>query len=224
MATYSWKLLRISLLAATLTGVVLVLGKSILYPANSNQTFTPFEFPSTVPLSGWQPGESSSVTRTNDVLFVTARNYQYIQEDLSLDIKMYYLIMGKEINIKDFTKKYAYGDFIPGKVSLRQQEQIGFYSFWNTEERVNLGACINPRGGSTVTGDQFRQNHNIHDLRFSRILLWLVGRVPLRDWRCLWTILSVPLETGKSPEEVYPMLEQAWFSWYKWWQPRFPQP
>ena len=136
---------------------------------------------------------------------------------------MYYLTL-EDGGMNQFIEKYAYGEFIPGKVLLRQQEQTGFYSLWQTEDRVNLGACINPRGGSTVTGDQFRQNRNIHDLQFSRIMFWLIGLVPLRDWRCLWTTLSVPIETGKSPQEIYPVLEQAWFSWYEWWQPRFPQP
>lgn len=223
MTSNPWKSLRISLLGATLTAVVLVLGKSILYPASGDRTVTPFEFPETVPLSGWQAEDSVPQTIAEKDPFVASANYPYIQDGLSLEIEMYYLIADDK-GMKKFTDKYAYGEFLPGKVELRQQEHIGFYSFWNTENRVNLGACINPRGESTVTPDQYRQNHNIHDLQLSRILLWLIGRLPLRDWRCLWATLSVPIETGQSPEEVYPVLEQAWFSWYKWWQSRFPKP
>jgi len=223
MIANRWQSLRFYLLATTLISVVLVLVKSILFPANDKQKFTPFEFPSTVPLSEWQAGETTSVTIPENAPFVAATNYQYFQDNLSFDITMYYLMV-EDGGMKLFTEKYAYGELTPGKVTLRHQEQTGFYAFWNTENRVNLGACINPRGGTSVTPDQFRQNHNIHDLTFSRILLWLIGRVPLRDWRCIWTTLSVPIEPGQSPEEVYPMLEQAWFAWAPWWQSRFPQP
>jgi cyanosortase A-associated protein len=33
----------------------------------------------------------------------------------------------------------------------------------------------------------------------------------------------VPLEKNQ-PEQAYSLLESVWFSWYGWWQPRFPKP
>jgi cyanosortase A-associated protein len=50
----------------------------------------------------------------------------------------------------------------------------------------------------------------------------LLGQEALLDKRCLWVYLSIPLRNS-SPEEAYKTLEQAWFSWYQWWQPRFPK-
>jgi cyanosortase A-associated protein len=49
-----------------------------------------------------------------------------------------------------------------------------------------------------------------------------LGQEGLKDRRCLWAHLSVPLKNS-SPEAAYQVLEKAWFSWYQWWQPRFPK-
>ena len=222
--TQEWKLVRIGLLATTFAGVLLVLVKSIFYPASSDRTRYPFEFPPEVALPGWQSLESKSLVPTEDSVFLSARNYQYVQNNRSLEIKMYYVIVDDASGIQEVLEQHGYGSWVISKAQMQENKQIGFYAFWQSEQQVNLGACINPYGDSTVTTDQFGQNHNVSALKLRRIVPWLLGTDSLRDLRCLWTTLSMPLETGESVEKVYPILEEAWFSWYDSWQPRFPEP
>jgi cyanosortase A-associated protein len=52
-------------------------------------------------------------------------------------------------------------------------------------------------------------------------LAWLLGKASIRDRRCLWTQLSIPV-TELEPKQAYLILEKSWQEWYQWWQPRFP--
>lgn len=223
MIADSWKTARIALLGTTFAGVLLVLVKSIFYPASSDRSVSAFDFPQTVPLSGWQQIKATPLPVTEDALFLSGAHYQYLQEDRSLDIRMYYVTVGNASGLQDVIKKYGYENWVQNQVEMRQDKNIGFYGFWQKENRVNLAACINPIPRTTLTGDQFGQMYNSQAFQLGRIIPWLLGKAPLRDSRCLWTTLSLPIETGKSPQEIYPVLEQVWFSWYEWWQPRFPQ-
>lgn len=216
-----WKNLRIPLLAVTLSGVLLVLGKSILYPAVSSRTVTPFVFPSAVSLLEWQPLPSHPLVdqTAKHPNYLSGRHYQYIQNNLPLNIEMRYVV-DTAGDVKDFIKTYT---SIPSSPVLRQQEGIGFYSLFIYQGKAYLSTCINPHGGSTVTARQFKQNRNTYDLQLGRLLPWLLGQENLKDERCLWTHLSIPLRDS-SPEPAYLLLESAWFSWYQWWRPRFPKP
>ncbi len=106
--------------------------------------------------------------------------------------------------------------------NLHQQQGVGFYSLFVYQGRSHLSACINPRGGSTVTSAQFLANRYTYDLQVKRLVPWLLGRESLPDRRCLWADLSIPLNK-MSAHTTYPVLAQAWSSWYQWWSPRFPQ-
>jgi cyanosortase A-associated protein len=217
----AWKPLRMMLLATTFSGVFLVLLKSVFYPAESTSTVTPFAFPPTVPLQGWQPLTSDPLgdATPDRTHYIAGRRYQYIQNELPLAIEMRYFVdTGGEV--KEFLKNHTSISVSP---VLRQKEEIGFYGVFTHQEQAYLSACINPRGGSTLTARQFKQNRNAYDMQLSRLLPWLLGRENLKDERCLWTHLSIPLKDSSS-EVAYQNLEDAWFSWYQWWQPRFPEP
>lgn len=222
MAIARWSSLRIWLLAATFGGVLVVVGKSILYPAGDKQV-TPFEFPTAIPLPEWQHLESTPLDKTEEKDIAAGMDYRFVQKNVVLDIKMRY-ITSKQADVKKLMKQYGGDRPYPNTLPLRQQEGVGFYSIWGTPERSYLSACINPHGGSTVTEEQFRKNRNIYDLQPIRIWYWLLGRGELRDWRCLWAVLSVPIEPTSSQEDAEKMLLGAWLSWYEWWQPRFPKP
>ena len=215
-----WKHLRLIFLSAIFTAVLGVLLKSILIPS-TNKITTPLSFPATVPLDGWQTLPSSTLVgadgdRTSP--FLSGRHYQYIKNNLTLDVEMRYFV-NTNGEVKDFIKNYGSISVSP---LIRQKEGIGFYGLFTHQERAYLSACINPYGSSTVTARQFKQNLNVHDLQFNRLLPWLVGLEKLKDERCLWTHLSIPIKHS-SPEEAYQNLENIWFSWYKWWNPRFPK-
>lgn len=234
---------RIPLLAIVFGSVFLSLVKTILFPPPDtnkvvDSTFTPFSFPTAVPLPGWQASTSDSLPNSweqpavkppinNDQLRLLAgRQYRYVQKNLSLDIQMVYVAnTSGKLNISTVVKNYSskQSSFSTPTVLVRHKEGIGFYNLFAYQQRAYLNACINSRGGSTITRSQFMLNRYIYDIRLGRIFSWLLGRESLRDRRCLWAHLSIPLKNS-SQDAAYQILEAAWFSWYQWWYPRFPKP
>lgn len=214
-----WKNIRLSFLAVTTIGVFLVLAKSILIPAEDKRTASAFVFPNTLPLAEWQSLPSKRlVPQSQRLKYLSGRKYEYIQNDLALNIEMRYVD-----NTVGDVKEYIKQEKLPlSKVMQRQQTGIGFYNLFTYQEKAYLSSCINPRGGTTVTDRQFKQNRNTYDVQLNRVLPWLLGQQNLKDNRCLWTHLSVPLK-HTTPDHAYQKLETAFFSWYQWWEPRFPK-
>lgn len=221
----NWQQFRACFLAVTLCGTLSVLGKSTFNPTPAVQHTSipaPFVFPE-VPLPGWQPLTSRPLT--NDVThqkFLAGRLYRYQEKGLPLEIEMVYTIENSG-NVMGFISKYT---SIPlsaiASRTDRYQEAVGYYMLFVYQKRAYLTSCINPRGGSTVTLPQFQHNRYSHDIEFSRLLNWLFTQENIRDLRCLWVHMSIPLNTN-SPENAYSTLEKAWLAWYQWWQPRFPK-
>lgn len=218
--------LRLSLLAVIFGSVFFVLGRTILTPtAGNSSTVTSFVFPTAVPLPKWQPTASrplaARITESPD--YPSGRLYQYIQNNLPLDIEMRY-VANTNGDVKYFIHQYSSTSPPPGQLSLvsRQQEGVGFYNLFAYQQRAYLSSCINSRGGSTITESQFKLNRYTYDIQLSRLLGWALGQTNLVDGRCLWVHLSVPLKNS-SPEDAYQTLEKVWFDWYQWWHPRFPQ-
>lgn len=213
--------LRLSLLAVIFGSVFCVLGKTIIEPTTGNNTVASFIFPPTVPLPEWQPLKSRplAVTPIGDSPNLSGRQYQYIQNDLTLDIEMRYLIntIG---HVQFFIRSLPQ---FPGQLTLasRHREGLGYYYLFAYEQRAYLSTCINSRGDTTVSEAQFLRNRYLYDMQFGRLLLWLLNRGSFQDKRCLWAHFSIPVKN--SAEDTYKNLEKAWEDWYRWWQPRFPQ-
>ncbi|MEW6494265.1 MAG: cyanoexosortase A system-associated protein [Cyanobacteriota bacterium] len=215
-----WKKVRVWLIAVLFTGVLSVFSKSVWLPP-SNQIETPsFIFPTTIPLPSWQLLDSFPLKITDDPNFINSRRYRYQKNRTVLNIDMHYIIQSSG-DVKDILRKHIFSKQSSASLIIRQKPGMGFYALFTTQGTAYLTSCINPRGGSTVTFDQFRQNRNTYDLQSHRLLLWLLGLEELRDWRCMWSLLSVPLETAQ-PEEAYSILEFAWVFWYPWWEKHFP--
>jgi cyanosortase A-associated protein len=217
----SWKTVRTWLLATIFVAVLLVFFKTLIFPREAQLGVAPFVFPATVPLSGWQLVESKPFKITDDPNFGSSQQYRYQQHRLILNIDSHYIIR-TSADVKDSLNKHLFKEKNSASLLIRKNPNIGFHLLFNYQNQAYLSSCINPRGGSTVTFDQFRQNRNTYDLQPKRLALWIIGLEELRDWRCLWNVMSVPLETLK-PEEAYAILESAWYSWYSWWEPRFPK-
>jgi len=209
--------LRLILLITVCAGVLGALGKSILAPAAMNPPSKPFNFPVTVPLAGWQPSQS---TPASDPL---GRTYHYRNSNQELKLEMYY-VTDADTNEKYFRQ---FG-FQPTATStglnqrVQRQNQSGYYSLSVEDNSAYLRACINPSGQSTTTHEQFMHNRYTNDFKIDRILPWLMGQVTLRDHRCLWAHLSIPLDQ-QSPKMAYQTLETAWTPWHTWWHHKFPQ-
>ncbi len=222
MAITSWKPVRLSLLAITLGGVLLVAGKVVFYPSAHKHLATPFEFPESVPLADWKLDKSAPLEISDNSEVKAARKYEYQKNSMALEIEMRYVVDARG-DVEDMMKLYTVLKSSPGKLALVNTQGAGFHGILQQKNRLYLSSCINSRGGATVTYEQFRYNRNTRDWYPNRILFWLLGRGDIRDRRCLWTQMSVPLDK-KTPEDAKKILENAWVSWYGWWQPRFPEP
>ncbi len=218
MAKAFWQPLRLTLLALTLGGALLVLGKAIVAPTVNAQSS--YRLPNTVPLPPWQPLPSATLPSIAES--IDSRQYQYRYQTQPLTVALRYMAGDGDVNRFLFFYTPIRQENV--RLSVRHQPAIGFYGVLSYNGRVYLSACINARGGSTVTEQQFVQNRHTYDLQITRLLPWLSGREPLLDRRCLWTLMSVPVEntSEKALADAYRSLETAWFDWYRWWQPNFP--
>jgi cyanosortase A-associated protein len=230
---------QVLLLSVIFCSVFLVLGRRILSPTtgNSKVTNTPissFVFPSAVPLPQWQLLTSSPLAVTivknpkpEGTKYLSGRYYRYMQKGQTLDVEMRYMVH-TDGDVKSFIKDYS---SMPPSGQLtfifRHRQGIGFYSLFAYQQRTYLSACINSRGGSTVTPSQFTLNRYIYDyfydMRFTRLLSWVLGQQVIPDERCLWANLSIPLKNS-SQTDANRILETAWLNWYQWWRPRFLKP
>ncbi len=217
-----WKRSRLPLLIGILVAIVVTLGHSLLQPFLSGNVPT---LPSSPALPHWELIAETPLDRkpVDYLQYVTGKRYTYRSRDQLLNIDMHYLA-NTDGNVAallpDFMSPPLAVATAPPR--LLQQPGGGFYSLSTDRKYAYLSACINPRGGSTVTREQFAQNRKTYDLKVDRLLPWLLGRADLRDWRCLLTQLSIATDSS-APEATYPVLETAWFDWQHWWRDRFPQ-
>ncbi|GAB4136416.1 MAG: hypothetical protein Fur0046_09900 [Cyanobacteria bacterium J069] len=224
-ANLTAKSFRLPLLALTFGGVLVVLGRLLLFPEAVGRAAVSFTFPETVPLPGWQSQYSTvlPIPEKAQAEMRSGRSYRYMQGDRPLDVEIRYLV-NTDPSVRNLLLKYGKPTLTaPFPSTIQQDEAGGFYSIYSDETHAYLTSCINPRGSSTVTEAQFMQNRYALDLRPERALPVLLGRETLRDGRCLWTVLSTPLQSA-SPEQIYPQLKAVWADWHQWWQPQFPDP
>ncbi len=211
-----WYQLRTPLLALTGSIVILVLARVVLASSTQTLSQTTINLPEAVPLPAWKEVSDPLIKIEAESPFQKPdEQYQYIQNDISLNIEMRYISGG---DVKWFAQKYQLPPSFP---LMRQQDQVGFYGLFVTQDRAYLSACINPKGISTFTQKQYQQNHSASSLEWDRLLAWFLGKKQLKQRGCLWAHLSIPLE-DYSPETAYQVLEEAWFSWYSWWSTNFP--
>ncbi|UKO98933.1 cyanoexosortase A system-associated protein [Nostoc sp. UHCC 0870] len=211
-----WKQARPYFLACSFLGILLVLLKSIVAPVKEQPILASFTFPSKIDLSGWQFQSSEPVTDKDTKRII----YQYTRNQINLKIEMNYVVtlMDNESLFHQYNPKI----FAPDKprTIIRQNDKIGAYSLSVQEDRVYLRSCINPNSPSAITYEQFIRSRYTSDIQLHRLLPALLGQESLRDSRCFWTHLSIPIQNS-SPESTYQILENVWFSWYQYWPSLF---
>lgn len=223
----NWKKLQVWVLAIAFGGSLIVLGKSVVDPSiGRHSTFT---FPEeTLAISD---GKKIAVTQLIDLgpvvslaNYTVGKRYQYTYNNLPLDIEMRYMA-GTNGDVPASIQNYTLIGLPSSDLTrnIHYLENIGFYTFFLARDRAYLSTCLNPQGESTVTHEQFARNLNASALQPGRIIPWLLGQLDLRDRRCLWVHMSVPLDNNTSPEVARKQLESFWISWYGWWKDRFPR-
>ena len=214
---------RGAIVFATAIVSVVVLSKSLAYPTIRSTSISKFVFPKSIPLSQSQLVFSGAVNpylvQTPAYIagdFIAGKHYRYLYDEKYLDIEIRYL-NNTNGDLKSFITSQT-GELLP----MLKENSNGFYSIYNDENKVYLSACINSRGGSTVTNDQFNRNRLTYDLRFTRLIKWLLGKKDLKDRRCIWTHISIALDNNTHIEKTYKDLEEIWTDWHTWWQVNFP--
>jgi cyanosortase A-associated protein len=208
-------------LLAVASLVVLTAGAvSALTPVSHQAIYAPYQFPERWDLDGWLFESSAPLgvvgpLKSNNAL-IADRLYRYRG---GLEIAVRYLV-----DSDGDTARYG-RDFLPktpAPTEVRSDPQRGSYALATDSGTAYLSACINPRGGSTVTATQFEANRRGLDLSPDRLVAWLFNRAYLLDHRCLWTRMTVPMESDR--QFAYRTLERAWFAWYDRASLDFPQP
>ncbi|BAT55716.1 hypothetical protein NOS3756_47090 [Nostoc sp. NIES-3756] len=214
-----WKQARPYFLAVGSFVITVFLLKSIIAPEKKALTEESFAFPTELPLPGWRFQSSKSLNLKEQSK--KGQVYQYTRNHVNLKIEMIYRngFVTNELPFRIYNPNIA----APNKLTgiIRQHPQVGAYSLIFHKGRAYLHSCINPNAPSVVTYQQFIFNRYTYDLQIHRLLSALLGQKSLRDARCLWTHLSIPVENS-SIEEGYQILENAWFLWYPHWHSRFP--
>ncbi|MGL5082574.1 MAG: cyanoexosortase A system-associated protein [Microcoleaceae cyanobacterium] len=212
-----WKTIRVPLLVLTFGGVFITFAKVILNPVAEKVEIQSVVLPMSVPLPNWQSIDSKALNQP------LGTQYQYRQGDLNLEIELRYVDHphDNEKLFREYDPTISPNAKDKG-TTIHQQQNLGSYSLSQEKDRAYLRSCINPRGPAAITYEQFIKNRYTYDLKASRFLPVLLGQEPLRDHRCLWVYLSVPIDST-SPDSSYAVLEEVWRSWYLWWHPRFPK-
>lgn len=218
-----WIKIRIPFLALTCACVFITSTNVLLISQKANEAKITFQFPSSVPLLGWQLTASrplpNSQLRSTRLITQQSHKYTYTQNELPLEIEMRYLNDG---NIPLYLKEVTGISSSAAKtIVIRQHKGVGYYALGTDKNRAFLSSCINPRLKTTFTYEQFNQNSYEYQTNPQSILSWVLGQKNIQDRRCLWVYFSIPLQNSSS-ESAYSTLEQAWFSWHEWWHPRFP--
>jgi cyanosortase A-associated protein len=212
-------------LATTLVGLFLTVLKLGLDPNAANRQPPNFSFPESVPIAPWQLSSSKAIAPQNpnrDEFFLDIHRYEYKQDSPSqaLRVDMYYSIgsrgesgvfLAKRTEVTTSTLKIVQ--------QFKGNSETGYYSLYSDKGRSYLLSCINPKGVSTVTSTQFLANRNKYDFESARYLPWVLGEESLRDFRCLWVEMSMPVDSNIA----YPILEKVWVVWYQYWQDKFPK-
>jgi cyanosortase A-associated protein len=208
-------------------GVMVVFGNALFGNAKAPlREPASFSFPSQVPLDSGHLLDSQAlapqVLWNSKVASGWRYRYQYAGKPLNIELRY---VLDVENSQQDLPQMFKMMTQIPPKLvessTIRYRPEVGFYSLFTDQKTDYLSACINPRGGSTVTGKQFQQNRLLHDLRINRLLPWILGQNRLIDHRCLWTMLSLPKDR-LALDARGQILENAGVAWLSWWQVHFP--
>ena len=236
--SYSYKKLKVAKLQASqkyfliiaLVSSIIATGVSAFIPRYYDRP--KFLLPDQVSLSDWRSLSSEDLSpllqNPQKAGVADARRYLYTslgQDTLRVDalyIKAS-AIIPKSLEILNL-------QYLVGTLNIRHQKTIGYYALFNDQDRVYLSSCINPRGLSTVTQEQLIKNRNQYDFTPDRIGAYLLGFSYIRDIRCLFTVMSVPLDKtqisslqNNSLDNHHRKLEKAWTNWYQKWENNFPR-
>ena len=220
----TFKSLKVFYLIAVFTSTCVAISISIFTPNFKNRP--KFQFPDQVSLTNWQFQSSNNLDNALKNNAIAARKYFYTsptKDTLQIDALYIDGIVSIPKSLAILGLKYS-----SNSLNIRYLESVGYYALFVDQDRAYLSSCINPYGDTTVTEDQFINNRD--NTTSNRIGSYLLGVTNLRNNRCLFTIISIPLENPKlvnqstnSLAKMYQKLESVWINWHKNWHYDFPK-
>jgi len=226
-SNYQNQKLRFGLLAILVAGSLLIFLRSLV-DSNIGKP-TPAVFPDRIELAQAKFTQSETLIDTKDFFFkpkyLSGHHYKFVVDNQPIDIALRYAV-GTEGDVPIFLKELGNIDMSEDEIRQKivRRDPIGYYAMFTYQNQAYLTACINPRGISSVTKEQFDDNASDRAMDREVIISWLLGQKDLRDRRCLWTLMSTPLAADKDSAATNQKLEKIWISWYEWWKINFPQP
>lgn len=214
-----WDGFRIALMAVAISGVGVVLAQELLSKPEEKAAVN-VTFPQTVPITNWQPLSSSALPAKSEDQSDPGQLYYYQNGNEKLKIETRYQLY-TDSNASRLLMVY---EGIPPATILpktKYKKDIGHYYLFDYQDQAYLSACLPPKGESSVTQQQYVNNRYRYGWSISRSFLWLIGQKDLFEGRCLWTVVSMPVDLYKSADaadQAYEKLETAWFDWFRWWR------
>jgi cyanosortase A-associated protein len=223
----TWEKVRNYWLAAALASSSLVLLKLTVTPPQKPPQLS-YSFPTAIPLSRWEFVQATSIgvqkrytpslATSVDDLTIAGQQYRYLRQGRTLEIEMRYF----SDTYTDISDILAESIINKTKINFETKRlTTGSYAIYQRSNRLYFSACIPVTRDTTVTEGELRGGQTRPDILVQRVFPWLIGRIQLRDLRCLWTRASLSIEPN-SPTTTQQDLEQAWTEWVQWWQQNYP--
>ncbi len=220
---------RNSLLILTNIALISATLYSWVEPQVGNRTVKSFTFPDSIPLAAWNQIKHNPVPLKTQInleekaedLIESAKYYQYIQDNITIDVSLFYVVNTRGNLNKLIATHTNISQEIISKQQVKQYGNIGSYSLFYEGDRAYLSSCLNPQGSTTVTSQQFSARLNQVKITPNLIGKWLLGKASIRDRRCLWMHLSLPLSSEVNDADR--ILENTWRELVQWWIPNFPK-
>jgi cyanosortase A-associated protein len=215
-----WPQLRIFLIGFTCVSVFFVLAAINLSTTLNKGPITGYSFPQRITLPEWQFTKSNELPqKANENLsganaIISGKRYQLIQNDVPLIVEVR-LVLNTDGNIQRLVERSRVSPISIDDSSsmIREKEGVGIYGLSIDEGQAYLDTCLNTRGKSTFTREQFMANQTNYIMQPGRLIALLWGQERLNDHRCLWIRLALPISKVQ-PKAAYPILEKAWLSLY----------
>lgn len=213
------KLSHNRLLFLSAVGISLTALSSLMFPRISNRDVADFEFPQSFDTGNIVAHQASTIKSKKGIK--ANQQYRFSLENKQFALGIDYVI-GTRGNLTNYLQESTQlNQASINAKEIKYQADIGHYALLKDDTSAYLSSCISSRSLSSVTQKQFSRQRYHNDLRPIIIWQWLQNQASIRDRRCLWILLSIPINSSNTTDE-YELLEKAWGDLYRWWLPNFP--
>ncbi len=219
--TYKRQILykNICLIAIAITAVGAIAISVISAPKFSSRP--KYQLPSQINIQNWRSLPSQNLNLTFESL-ISARQYLYSDDTNSYQVQIEAIYLNKVSSFLNIIRAINI-KYIESTLQLKYAANLGHYAIFADQDKTYLASCINPTGQATLTDAQFNSNQNQYDVVLSRLGSYLLGNGDLRDYRCLFTVMSMPIAKTTNTQINYQYLEASWIDWHRFWKDNFPE-